>query len=73
MASEDLVLDPKVLTALEKAKDLPSVPAVAMEVLRLAREDDADTGELARVVSLDPALAAKILKIANSALFGRAY
>lgn len=72
MACQDLVLDPSVRSALGRARDLPSLPAVALEVLRLAQEDEADAGQLADVISLDPALSAKILKIVNSALMGRA-
>jgi len=71
MTCQDLVLDPRVRSALGRARDLPSVPAVALEVLRLARDEEASAGQLADVVSLDPALAAKILKIVNSALMGR--
>ena len=72
MACQDLVLDPSVRGALSRARDLPSVPAVALEVLRLARDEGANAGQLADVVSLDPALSAKILKIVNSALMGGA-
>jgi diguanylate cyclase (GGDEF)-like protein len=72
MACQDLVLDPTVRGALGRVRDLPSVPAVALEVLRLARNEDADAAQLADVISLDPALSAKILKIVNSALMGRA-
>jgi diguanylate cyclase (GGDEF)-like protein len=70
MGTQELVVDPTVRSALERARDLPSVPAVALEVMRLARAEEADAAALAQVVSLDPALAAKILKIANSALIG---
>jgi diguanylate cyclase (GGDEF)-like protein len=72
MTCQDLVLDPRLRSALERARDLPSVPAVALEVLRLARDEDTNAGQLADVISLDPALTAKILKIVNSALMGRA-
>jgi diguanylate cyclase (GGDEF)-like protein len=70
MGCQELVIDPSVRNALDRARDLPSVPAVALEVMRLARAEEADAAALAEVVSLDPALAAKILKIANSALMG---
>jgi diguanylate cyclase (GGDEF)-like protein len=70
MTCQDLVLEPSVRSALGRAQDLPSVPAVALEVLRLARDERADAGQLADVISLDPALSAKILKIVNSALMG---
>ncbi len=71
MPEQEPVFDPRVLEALTNARDLPSVPAVALEVLRVAQDEDASAEDLASVVSLDPALAAKVLKVANSALFAR--
>jgi putative nucleotidyltransferase with HDIG domain len=50
--------------------DLPPLPQVAAQVLRLAADPDSTTDELQRVISTDQALAAQILKIANSAMFG---
>jgi diguanylate cyclase (GGDEF)-like protein len=66
----DRALEPKLPQALRAAEDLPSMPAVAIEVLRLTEDRDATLDDLARVLSLDPALAAKLLKLANSSLFG---
>jgi len=57
--------------AIATADNLPSPPTVATEVLMLTQRDDAKFGELAEVISNDPALAAKILKLANSAAFRR--
>jgi putative nucleotidyltransferase with HDIG domain len=50
--------------------DLPPLPQVASQVLRLAADPDSTTSELQRVIATDQALAAQILKIANSAMFG---
>jgi len=50
--------------------DLPPLPQVAAQVLRLAADPDSTTDDLQRVVATDQALAAQILKIANSAMFG---
>ncbi len=55
---------------LSEAKNLPSLPAVAMEVLRLSRSDRAEFQDYARILTKDPALAAKLLKLANSPMFG---
>ncbi len=57
--------------AIANADNLPSPPTVATEVLMLTQRDDARFEELAEVISNDPALAAKILKLANSAAFRR--
>jgi len=50
--------------------DLPPLPQVAVQVLRIAADPDASTDELRRVIATDLALTAQILKIANSAMFG---
>lgn len=50
--------------------DLPPLPQVAAQVLRIAADPDASTEELQKVIGTDQALSAQILKIANSAMFG---
>jgi len=55
---------------LQSAK-LPSPPAVALQVIDLARDPVVSIGDLARVISRDPALAARILRVANSTGFAR--
>lgn len=52
-------------------ENLPSPPVVAVEVLRITRDEHATIGDLAQVLSQDPALSAKILKLANSSMFRR--
>lgn len=56
---------------IQAADRLPTLPAVAFEVLRLARDDDASIEEVAYTIARDPALAAKLLRMANSSLFRR--
>src|SRR3954447_23245037 len=51
---------------LELESDLPSLPAAALEVLRLCQEP-AELDDLARVLSHDPMLASRVLRMANSA------
>ena len=50
--------------------DLPPLPQVAAQVLRIAADPDASADELQKVIGTDQALTAQILKIANSAMFG---
>jgi len=50
--------------------DLPPLPQVAAQVLRLAADPDASMDDLRKVISTDQALTAQILKISNSAMFG---
>lgn len=50
--------------------DLPPLPQVAAQVLRIAADPDSSTDDLQKVICTDQALTAQILKIANSAMFG---
>ena len=58
-------------TAIAKAENLPSPPAVAVEVLRVTNDEDASIEDLAEIISRDPVLSVKLLKLANSAVFRR--
>ena len=49
---------------------LPSPPAIALKILKAVRQDDNSFKELAEIVMADPALAARIMKLANSSLYG---
>jgi diguanylate cyclase (GGDEF)-like protein len=52
---------------------LPSLPAVALEVLRVCQDPEASVDELVRVLGRDPALAAKLLQTANSSFYNRGH
>ncbi len=52
------------------AGDLPTIPAVALKVMQLIESDRATAEELGKVVSGDPAVAARVLKISNSSFYG---
>jgi HD-like signal output (HDOD) protein len=50
---------------------LPSLPAIALQVLELAQNEQVDLNEMARVISQDAAISSKILKTVNSSFYGR--
>lgn len=52
------------------AVDLPTIPVVATKVMQLIGSETATAEELARVVASDPAVAARVIKISNSAFYG---
>ena len=54
---------------LDEAERLPSMPAVAAEMLRLIEDETSSLDDFANALSMDPALAGKMLKMANSGLF----
>lgn len=51
-------------------KDLPSLPAIVMDLLNSVDQEDVDIGVLAKKVSQDQALTAKTLRFANSSFYG---
>lgn len=50
-------------------RDLPSPPGVALRILALARDPDVVMATAADTIGLDPALTARMLRIANSPLY----
>ncbi len=54
-----------------KVGDLPPMPHVAARAITLVENPEATAGELSDVLLNDTALAARVLKIANSAMFSR--
>ena len=50
--------------------DLPPMPVVATKVIQLVENGKADAAEIARAIASDPAVSARILKIANSTFYG---
>lgn len=53
-----------------QAGDLPPLSQVGLEISRLSERDDLSAPQLARLISKDAALAAKVLRIANSPFYG---
>jgi len=61
----------ELLKRLQNCRTLPNVPAVVIQILDLVSDMDAvGTTDLAQVIARDPAMAVKILKVANSAQYG---
>jgi len=54
----------------EQSLELPAVPGVALRIRRAMANQNVDMEKIARLVAADPAIAGRLLKIANSAFFG---
>lgn len=63
------MLDDKLKTRLNFCTTLPSLPAVAIKIIELANDPDADIGTVCQYISLDPVLSAKLLKTANAPIY----
>uniref|UniRef100_UPI003566218C HDOD domain-containing protein n=1 Tax=Desulfosarcina sp. TaxID=2027861 RepID=UPI003566218C len=51
-------------------KNLPTLPHILLKLFESCSQDSVDLVEIAAIVSKDPSLSAKILKLVNSAYFG---
>lgn len=54
-----------------RVEHLPSLPTVAMQIVDVCGDPDANLHHLSRVIASDPVLAARILRLANSPLYRR--
>jgi diguanylate cyclase (GGDEF)-like protein len=61
--------DGELLNRLKNSTNLPSPPSIALQIIELAKDPDVDIDKIAAVISMDPALSAKLLRITNSPLF----
>ena len=53
-----------------QVKDLPTLPHVLEEVTKLVSDPDASSEAIAKVISTDQVLSAKVLKMVNSPIYG---
>tara|TARA_R110002096_G_scaffold241054_7_gene432964 strand:+ start:2767 stop:4317 length:1551 start_codon:yes stop_codon:yes gene_type:complete len=62
-------LSDSLLLILKTCTDLPSPPAIAAKIIELSSCETSGLSDVADVVSIDPALSAKLLRMANSPLY----
>ncbi|RRN58595.1 GGDEF domain-containing protein [Pseudoxanthomonas sp. SGNA-20] len=62
-------MHPDLEASLVHCRNLPSPPAIALQIIELAQDPDADLATAARVIAMDPALSARLLRVANSPLY----
>ncbi|MGO9991606.1 MAG: HDOD domain-containing protein, partial [Steroidobacteraceae bacterium] len=48
----------------------PSLPGVAIRVLELVKQENASLDAVAKLISADPALSAKVIRTVNSTFYG---
>src|SRR5436305_1616386 len=71
LSLRDRAMNENLLKQLTSCPNLPSLPAIAMQVLELTHKAEVDIAEIACVISKDPALSGKILKTVNSSFYQR--
>ena len=63
------MIDNRISRLIKNDIQLPTLPAIAAEILNAVNQDDAALSQLGKIISVDPALSAKMLRVANSGLF----
>ena len=64
-------MNEQLIRRIAQCPNLPSLPAIAVQVLALTQKDNVDLVEIERLISNDPALSGKILRTVNSSFYGR--
>lgn len=64
-------MTPKIRDALQYCPNLPSPPGIAIRIVELGRDPNVDLTALAKVLAKDPALASRVLRASNSALYAQ--
>jgi HD-like signal output (HDOD) protein len=59
----------QLIRRLSQCATLPTPPSTAIRIIELANSPDTNLMEIAGAVAFDPALAAKMVKVANSPLY----
>lgn len=61
---------PIVEMSIDQIRHLATLPVVALEIMRLAEDPDSTADDVNRVITNDPALTTRILKVVNSTFYG---
>ena len=62
--------NPFLESLLSRINDIPTLPASVLRVMQMIEDPFCSSSDLAKVIQADPAMAAKVLKLANSSYYG---
>jgi len=62
-------MTPELQEKLKSCPNLPSPPTIAIQIIQLANKPESDFKKIIQLLTYDPALASKILRIANSPIY----
>jgi putative nucleotidyltransferase with HDIG domain len=60
----------QMLQKLDRAKNLPTLPAIALKINEMLKDYDVSIEQLTQIIEKDQAIVTKLLKLVNSAFFG---
>lgn len=70
MLSKNL-LSPELEKKMKDCVNLPTLPGVALKIIELSKDPDATLSDVASIISIDPAISTKLLKLANSPIYSQ--
>jgi putative nucleotidyltransferase with HDIG domain len=62
--------NPYLESLLSRINDIPTLPGSVLRVMQMIEDPFCSSSDLAKVIQADPAMAAKVLKLANSSYYG---
>lgn len=62
--------DPAVAAAVQEISHIATLPEVTLKIIKLVEDPDSTAQDLNKIITNDPALGARILKVVNSAFYG---
>ena len=65
-----MIKNPYLESLLSRITDVPTLPASVLRVMQMIEDPFCSSSDLAKVIQADPAMAAKVLKLANSSYYG---
>ncbi len=60
----------EILSEVHRLDTLPTLPSVATRIFEISSKSDSSASDLTEIISTDPSLTSKLLKIVNSAFYG---
>ena len=71
MKNTTISVTPELQKVLDACTNLPSLPAVALKIIAASKDPDISVDEILSIISMDAAISAKMLKLANSPLYSQ--
>ncbi len=69
-AQRVVIMNERLQSYLKRIGDLPTMPEIADRVLRASEDPETTVSDLAKIIEADPPIVVRILKVANSSLYG---
>ncbi|WP_432798041.1 HDOD domain-containing protein [Poriferisphaera sp. WC338] len=70
IAADNAAQQELIQSAIQEISHIATLPEVTMKIIQLVEDPDSTAQDLNKVISNDPALGARILKVVNSAFYG---